>query len=70
MMLARQTVIGAAALLDAEGLPASTLRENVTSPHGTTAAALQVLMADNGLGRLMDKAVTAARARSEELGRE
>ncbi|HEV7719424.1 MAG TPA: pyrroline-5-carboxylate reductase [Arsenicitalea sp.] len=69
MLLARQTIIGAAALLESEGLPASTLRENVTSPHGTTAAALQVLMADDGLVRLMDKAVAAARARSEELGR-
>lgn len=70
MLLARQTVIGAAALMEADDLPASTLRENVTSPHGTTAAALEVLMADDGLTQLMDRAVAAARARSEELGRE
>lgn len=67
---ARQTVIGAAALLEAEDLPASTLRENVTSPKGTTAAALAVLMAEDGLGPLMARTVRAARERSEELGRE
>ena len=70
MQLARQTVIGAAALLEADPQPASVLRENVTSPKGTTAAALQVLMAPDGLERLMDRAVLAARVRSEELGRE
>jgi pyrroline-5-carboxylate reductase len=69
MRLARQTVIGAAALLEAESQPASVLRENVTSPKGTTAAALAVLMAPSGLGTLMDRAVQAARQRSEELGR-
>jgi pyrroline-5-carboxylate reductase len=42
---------------------------NVTSPNGTTAAALNVLMADDGLTPLMDRAVSAARQRSEELGR-
>lgn len=67
--LARQTVIGAAALLEADPAPASTLRENVTSPNGTTAAALAVLMGDDGLTRLVDRAVQAARVRSEELGR-
>jgi pyrroline-5-carboxylate reductase len=69
MQLARQTVVGAAALLEADPLPASQLRENVTSPKGTTYAALQVLMAPDGLEPLMDRAVTAARKRSEELGR-
>ncbi len=69
MMLARQTVIGAAALMEADSTPVSVLRENVTSPKGTTAAALGVLMAPNGLEELMDRAVTAARRRSEELGR-
>lgn len=65
--LARQTVIGAAALAEQEkGLPASILRENVTSPGGTTEAALQVLM--NGeFQDLMDKAIAAATARSKEL---
>lgn len=67
---ARQTVIGAAALLEADDTPAATLRENVTSPKGTTAAALAVLMADGlGLGPLIARTVRAARERSEELGR-
>lgn len=70
MQLARQTVIGAAGLMEADTQPVSVLRENVTSPKGTTAAALQVLMAPEGLERLMDRAVLAARMRSEELGRE
>lgn len=69
MQLARQTVIGAAALMEADPAPASVLRQNVTSPNGTTAAALDVLMADDGLTPLMERAVDAARKRSEELGR-
>lgn len=69
MQLARQTVIGAAALLEADPAPASVLRQNVTSPNGTTAAALNVLMGDDGLTPLMGRAVDAARQRSEELGR-
>ena len=69
MQLARQTVIGAAALMEADVQPASVLRENVTSPGGTTAAALKVLMGPDGLEPLMDRAVQAARLRSEELGR-
>lgn len=69
MQLARQTVIGAAALMDADSAPASVLRQNVTSPKGTTAAALDVLMAEDGLGPVMLRAVDAARKRSEELGR-
>lgn len=68
MQLARQTVIGAAALMEADSAPASVLRQNVTSPNGTTAAALAVLMADDGLEPLMKRAVDAARKRSEELG--
>jgi len=69
MQLARQTVVGAAALMEADQQPASILRENVTSPKGTTYAALQVLMAPDGLEPLLDRAVLAARLRSEELGR-
>lgn len=69
MQLARQTVIGSAALLETDPAPASELRQNVTSPNGTTAAALAVLMADDGLTPLMGRAVDAARKRSEELGR-
>ncbi|MBI4922065.1 MAG: pyrroline-5-carboxylate reductase [Devosia nanyangense] len=69
MQLARQTVIGAAALMEADNQSVSILRENVTSPKGTTAAALAVLMAPDGLEALIDRAVLAARIRSEELGR-
>lgn len=68
MRLARQTVIGAAALMEADASPASQLRQNVTSPNGTTQAALDVLMGDDGLKALMARAITAARRRSEELG--
>ena len=70
MLFARETVIGAAALMAADPSPASKLRENVTSPKGTTAAALEILRGADGLEPLMDKAVTAARQRSEELGRQ
>ncbi|MDB5622868.1 MAG: pyrroline-5-carboxylate reductase [Devosia sp.] len=69
MQLARQTVIGAAALMEADLAPAAVLRQNVTSPKGTTAEALAVLMADDGLAPLIGRAVAAARRRSEELGR-
>lgn len=68
MALARQTIIGAAALLEADPSTAAQLRKNVTSPAGTTEAALKVLMGDQGLVPLIDKTVAAARARSEELG--
>ncbi|MBW8707849.1 MAG: pyrroline-5-carboxylate reductase [Alphaproteobacteria bacterium] len=65
---ARATVAGAGALLAADKSPASALREAVTSPGGTTAAALAVLMADDGLTTLVKRAVRAARKRAEELG--
>ena len=64
---ARATVSGAGALLAADKSPASALREAVTSPGGTTAAALYVLMAENGLTPLIKRAVQAARKRAEEL---
>lgn len=67
-MLARQTVAGAGALLADSPLPASTLRQNVTSPKGTTAAALAVLMAEDGMRPLLTRAVAAAKKRSIELG--
>jgi pyrroline-5-carboxylate reductase len=67
--LARQTVIGSAALLEADPASPAVLRQNVTSPNGTTAAGLAVLMGENGLTELMDRTVDAARRRSEELGR-
>src|SRR5580692_6138087 len=69
MRLARATVAGSGALLDADQSPASDLRRAVTSPGGTTEAALKILMAENGLSRLMIRAVTAARKRAEELGK-
>ena len=69
MTLARQTVIGAAALLEADPSPAAVLRQNVTSPKGTTEAALNVLMAPDGLAALMGRTVAAAARRSAELGR-
>ncbi len=65
--LARATVAGAGELLHRSPLDAATLRENVTSPAGTTAAALDVLMAEDGLAPLMRRAVAAATARSREL---
>lgn len=66
--IARATVAGAGALMDQSDLPAATLRQNVTSPGGTTAAALAVLM-DEGRGfpLLMVEAVAAATQRGKEL---
>ena len=65
--LGRTTVAGAGELLHRSNLPAATLRHNVTSPGGTTAAALAILMAENGLDPLMEQAVAAATRRSREL---
>jgi pyrroline-5-carboxylate reductase len=65
--LARATVAGSGELLHQSPLDAATLRANVTSPNGTTAAALEVLMAADGLDPLMTKAVAAATRRSREL---
>ncbi len=71
MKLARQTIIGAARLLEEEAdISASELRRRVTSPGGTTAAALDVLMAtESGLGELMGRAISAAHRRGQELGK-
>lgn len=65
--LARATVSGAGELMRATGRPASELREMVTSPKGTTYEALSVLMAEDGLRPLLEKAVAAAARRSREL---
>ncbi len=65
--LARATVAGAGALASGSPDSAATLRRNVTSPGGTTAAALDVLMGENGLAQLMTEAVRAAARRSREL---
>ena len=65
--LAAATVSGAGELAHRSDEPAEILRRNVTSPGGTTAAALAVLMAEDGLDALMTKAVQAATERSKEL---
>jgi pyrroline-5-carboxylate reductase len=67
--LARETVTGSGELLHRSDLSAATLRQNVTSPGGTTAAALSVLMAEDGLQQLMIRAIAAATARSKELAK-
>lgn len=68
LRLARATVEGAGELLHRSDLSAETLRKNVTSPGGTTAAALAVLMDEKtGLPPLMEKAVAAAKKRAQEL---
>jgi pyrroline-5-carboxylate reductase len=65
--LARATVAGAGELLHRSPLDPATLRQNVTSPGGTTAAALEVLMSEGGLERLMTEAIAAATKRSRDL---
>ena len=67
MRLARATVAGSGELLHRASEPPAMLRQNVTSPGGTTAAALGVLMADDGLQPLMVRAVAAAAKRAREL---
>jgi pyrroline-5-carboxylate reductase len=68
-LLAMQTVYGAASLAAASREDPAVLRKQVTSPNGTTAAALGVLMGDDRLKKLLADAVEAARARSVELGK-
>jgi pyrroline-5-carboxylate reductase len=65
--LACATVAGSGELLHRSAIDAATLRQNVTSPGGTTAAALDVLMSEDGLDRLMRDAVAAATRRAREL---
>ena len=68
LALARQTVIGSAYLAETEAqIDAATLRRNVTSPGGTTEAALKVLMGQNGLHTILREAVAAATQRGKEL---
>jgi pyrroline-5-carboxylate reductase len=67
--LARETVAGSGELLRRSELASATLRQNVTSPGGTTAAALEVLMGKDGLAQLMIRAIAAATARSKELAK-
>ena len=66
--LARSTLTGAAALLAKNGGEPAELRRQVTSPGGTTEAALNVLMGEDGLAPLVRDAVAAAARRSRELG--
>lgn len=65
--LARETVAGSGELLHRSALDAATLRQNVTSPGGTTAAALEVLMGPGGFDEILTKAIAAATARSRQL---
>jgi pyrroline-5-carboxylate reductase len=68
LKLARATITGSGALLARDRRSAAALRESVTSPGGTTEAALRILMAEDGLKRLIARAVSAARKRATELG--
>jgi pyrroline-5-carboxylate reductase len=67
MRLARETVAGTGEMLHQSPDDAAKLRQNVTSPGGTTAAALAILMAEDGMQPLFDAAVAAARQRAEDL---
>ncbi len=65
--LARETVGGSGELLHRSAHDAATLRQNVTSPGGTTAAALEILMGPGGFDEILKEAVAAATRRSREL---
>jgi pyrroline-5-carboxylate reductase len=65
--LARETIAGSGELLRRSPLDAATLRQNVTSPGGTTAAALEVLMGSGGFDALLARAIAAATRRGHEL---
>ncbi|MDB5655251.1 MAG: pyrroline-5-carboxylate reductase [Tardiphaga sp.] len=67
--LARETVSGSGELLHRSELDSATLRKNVTSPGGTTAAALDVLMGADGFAPLLTRAIAAATTRSKELAK-
>jgi pyrroline-5-carboxylate reductase len=67
--LARETVAGSGELLHRSDQSSATLRQNVTSPGGTTAAALEVLMGSDGLEKLLMRAVAAATQRSKDLAK-
>jgi pyrroline-5-carboxylate reductase len=67
--LARETVAGSGELLHRSELASVTLRQNVTSPGGTTAAAMEVLMGPDGMQSLLTRAVAAATKRSRELAK-
>jgi pyrroline-5-carboxylate reductase len=67
--LARETVAGSGELLRRSNFSSATLRQNVTSPGGTTAAALEVLMGSDGMQSLLIRAVAAATRRSKQLAK-
>jgi pyrroline-5-carboxylate reductase len=67
--LARETVAGSGELLHRSELDSATLRQNVSSPGGTTVAALEVLMGEGGMQSLMTRAVAAATKRSRDLAK-
>lgn len=67
--LAKQTVMGSGHLVATSDTPPAILREQVTSPGGTTAAALSVFMQEQALQRLVEAATAAARDRGAELGK-
>ncbi len=69
-LLARQTVYGAGELLRSSDMEAAELRQAVTSPGGTTEAALRVMMTDNDLLGIVERALAAARDRGVELDRD
>src|SRR2546430_9484573 len=68
--LARETVAGSGELLHRSDAPSATLRQNVTSPGGTTAAALEVLMGPDGMQSLLIRAVAARTQPSKELAKQ
>lgn len=68
LQLAETTVAGAGELARQSDDSAAVLRQNVTSPNGTTAAGLEILMAEDGLKPLISRTVAAATRRSRELG--
>src|SRR5262249_8695987 len=67
--LANATVAGAGELLGQSVIDAATLRQSVTSPGGTTAAALEILMSERGLQPLLTEAIAAATRRSRQLAK-
>jgi len=69
LTLARQTVKGAGILAATTDTPPDILRQQVTSPNGTTAAGLEVLMNQDKMQNMIHDCVRAARDRSIELGR-
>ena len=70
LKLAKETFLGAAVLLEKSNEEVSSLRENVTSPGGTTEAALKTLQKNNQYFKLVKKAIISARNRGIELSDE